>query len=59
LVEDLDEADVHAVLADLRGHSRAKTSRSSWPPAFFASGTADRTDTAVRAEELLADGFGR
>lgn len=56
LVEEL-EAEVRAVLAEVKDRS-GTTSKSSWPPAFFGAGTAARSDTAARAEELLTEGFG-
>lgn len=58
LVEELDDADVRVVLAKVKERSRF-TGKRSWPPTFFGAGTSGRTDTAARAEELLADGFGR
>jgi hypothetical protein len=58
LVEELPEAEVPAVLDDVRRHLRA-VKNESWPPAWFGAGQSRTTDVAARSEELLEDGFGR
>jgi hypothetical protein len=58
LVEDLPDERVPAALDELRRQARPRAA-GHWPPAWFASSTAARTDTAARADELLAEGFGR
>lgn len=57
LVEDLPDEQVPGVLDDVRRRLTPRRARS-WPPAWFGGGTAARTDTAARADELLAEGFG-
>ena len=56
-MDELPEDRVGSALADVR-RLAVPTAPRPWPPAFGA-GEASRTDTAERAEELLADGFGR
>jgi hypothetical protein len=58
LVDRLPEEQVPAVLSAARRHL-ANASGRAWPPAFFGSGRAGRTDVAERAEELLDEGFGQ
>lgn len=58
LIEDLPEEQVAAALADVRRHL-GTASDQSWPPQWFGAGAGKRTDTAARAEEILAEGFGR
>ncbi len=58
LVERLPDDEVPAVLADVRRHLPTAVGRS-WPPAFFGSGRAGRTDVAARSDEILGEGFGR
>lgn len=58
IVEELDDAEVRVVLAEVKDRWRSRD-KGAWPPAFFGSGTAGRDDTASRADEILAEGFGR
>ncbi|MGO8960701.1 MAG: hypothetical protein ACLQFR_25495 [Streptosporangiaceae bacterium] len=58
LVGELPEEEVPTVLDEVRSHLRSVRDRT-WPPAWFAAGRGSRTDVAARAEDLLADGFGR
>jgi hypothetical protein len=58
LVEELPDEQVHRVLTDVR-HRLADRRTSSWPPAWFGSVEGTPADTAERADELLAEGFGR
>ena len=58
LVEDLSDAQVPAAVADLRLRVAPPADRP-WPPPWFGAAEGSRTDTAVRSEELLKDGFGR
>lgn len=58
LVEDLPDEQVPAVLDELRRRLR-HVPGGQWPPAWFGAGRGHGTDTARRAEEILAEGFGR
>lgn len=58
LVEELPDEQVVPALEDVRRRLAVGDVRV-WPPQFFGAGTAARTDTAARADEILADGFGR
>jgi hypothetical protein len=58
LVEELPDAEVPAAVAELRLRVAPPAGRP-WPPPWFGAATGSRTDTAVRSEELLKDGFGR
>ena len=58
LVEDLPESEVPAVLAEVRQHVAGEATRT-WPPAWFGAVAGSAPDTAARADELLAEGFGR
>jgi hypothetical protein len=58
LVEELPDAEVPAAVADLRLRLAPPADRP-WPPPWFGAATGSRTDTAVRSEELLKDGFSR
>lgn len=65
--------DLHRLVDQLAGHQlqeiRAHTLRlvhasghsesEPWPPAFFGSVHAGRSDVSARTEEILAEGFGR
>jgi hypothetical protein len=57
LVEDLPDEQVPAALEDVRRRVSPRKS-GPWPPAWFGMATARRTDTAARADEILAEGFG-
>jgi hypothetical protein len=58
LVEELPDEQVPAALEDVRRRVAPRAVRS-WPPRWFGAATAPRTDTAARADEILAEGFGR
>jgi hypothetical protein len=58
LVDDLPDDQVPAALAEVRRHLVPLADRA-WPPDWFGAATGRRTDTAVCAEEILAEGFGR
>jgi hypothetical protein len=58
LVEQLPEEQVPAVLAEVQRLSRV-VQAPEWPPPWFGAVRSARTDTSVRVDELLADGFGR
>jgi hypothetical protein len=58
LVEELPDEQVPPALEDVRRRLAVGDDRV-WPPRFFAAGTGTRTDTAARADEILADGFGQ
>ncbi|MFG1928072.1 hypothetical protein [Cryptosporangium sp. NPDC048952] len=58
LVEELPDEEVGAALDELRRHLRPVSARP-WPPAFFGAGTSRRPGVARRADEILAEGFGR
>jgi hypothetical protein len=57
LVEELPEDEVSEALRAARG--RRDRMVRPWPPRWFGAGRSSRTDTAMRSEELLKDGFGR
>jgi hypothetical protein len=58
LVDDLPDEQVPAALEDVRRRV-APREATPWPPSWFGMGVARRTDTAARADEILAEGFGR
>ena len=58
LVDELPDAEVSAVVAELRLRTAPSADRA-WPPPWFGAASGRRTDTAARSEELLEDGFGR
>jgi hypothetical protein len=58
LIEELPDAQVAAVLADVRRHL-TPTSVGQWPPAWVGAIVAGRTDVGRNHNDLLADGFGR
>jgi hypothetical protein len=58
LVEELPDAEVLAAVAELQLRV-ARPADRPWPPPWFGAAEGSRTDTAVRTEELLQDGFGR
>ena len=54
--EQLQEIRAHTLrLVHSSGHAESEP----WPPAFFGSVHAGRSDVAARTEEILAEGFGR
>ncbi|MEJ2579937.1 MAG: hypothetical protein P8Z68_12745, partial [Kineosporiaceae bacterium] len=53
LVEELPEEQVLAVLAEVRRQASPRWA-GSWPPAWFGSIEADRTDLARNCDHLLA-----
>jgi hypothetical protein len=58
LVDQLPEEQVPAALAEVqRLAGGAET--PAWPPPWFGAVTSGRSDTSARADELLAEGFGR
>jgi hypothetical protein len=57
LGEDLSEDEVSEALRAVRG--RRNRMARPWPPRWFGAEQSSRTDTAMRSEELLKDGFGR
>ena len=58
LVEQLPDSQLPGALADVRRHLTVQT-RREWPPPWFGAATGRRTDTARRADDMLAEGFGR
>jgi hypothetical protein len=56
--DELPDAEVPAAVAELRLRVAPQADRP-WPPPWFGAATGSRSDTAVRSEELLKDGFGR
>jgi hypothetical protein len=58
LVEDLPDERLPAVLAEARRQARPEAV-TPWPPSWFGSIEADRTDVARRHDDLLTEGFGR
>jgi hypothetical protein len=58
LVDQLPESQLPGALADVRRHLPVEGT-GSWPPPWFGAATGARSDTARRAHDLLANGFGR
>jgi hypothetical protein len=58
LVERLPNADVPAVMAEVRRYP-APASRRPSPPRFFGAARVGRSDVDARSEEILDQGFGR
>ncbi len=58
LVEQLPEDQIPAALAEVQ-RLASVVPGPEWPPPWFGAVTSARTDTSVRVDELLADGFGR
>jgi hypothetical protein len=58
LVEQLREDKVSTALSELQRLSDEQPT-GIWPPAWFGSITAGRSDTSQRVDEILAEGFGR
>lgn len=60
LVDELPDDQVSSLLVEARRRAHRRQ-RGSWPPAFFAFGSANdgQTDTSERVDEILAEGFGR
>jgi hypothetical protein len=63
LVEELPDEQIRAALVQIalvrRSASGDGNELCHWPPSYFDLGTAMRTDTAARVDELLAEGFSR
>jgi len=58
LVEQLPDEQVPAVVSELRAKLGAVPPRQ-WPPAWFGIAEGSSDDISERAEEILAEGFGR
>jgi hypothetical protein len=58
LVEQLPEHRVSAAQRELQ-RLAGEPKSSTWPPPWFGSITAGRSDTSERVDESLAEGFGR
>ena len=58
LVEQLPDAELPGVMADVRRHLPVERP-TKLPPPWFGAATGARTDTARRVDDLLAEGFGR
>ncbi|KXO90823.1 hypothetical protein HWD35_06565 [Tsukamurella tyrosinosolvens] len=58
LVDEMPDADVAHVLTEVKRHL-APVPRGTWPPAWFGSIEGDGTAVGARADEFLAEGFGR
>jgi len=58
LIEAMPEEQVPVVLAQFR-HTVRPAPEGTWPPEFFGIAKGRHTDAARRADELLAEGFGR
>ena len=58
LVEQLPDEQVLTVLAEVRRLAE-EPPEVAWPPPWFSSITTGRSDTSVRVDEILAEGFGR
>lgn len=59
LVEQLPESRVSTALTELQRLTDNDAPTGTWPPAWFGSITAGRSDTSQRIDQILADGFGR
>jgi hypothetical protein len=58
LVGDLPDEQIPSVLADVCRHL-APAAERPWPPSWFSADESKRTVTAVRADDILAEGFDR
>jgi hypothetical protein len=58
LVEQLPAEQVPTALAEVQ-RLAAATESAQWPPPWFGTVTAKRSDTSERVDALLAEGFGR
>ncbi|QLQ09556.1 MAG: hypothetical protein HZY75_03110 [Nocardioidaceae bacterium] len=61
IIESLDDDGVRRLLAVAKEQVKeliVSVVESAWPPGWFNVGTAGRSDIAINAEELLAEGFG-
>jgi hypothetical protein len=58
LVDELPEEQVLEALAEVQRLAE-RGGASAWPPPWFGAVTSARWDTSARADELLAEGFGR
>lgn len=58
LVDDMPDDQVAATLDDVRRRLTPRAARP-WPPEWFGAAKARQADTAARADEILAEGFGR
>jgi hypothetical protein len=58
LVEALPDEQVHTVLAEV-GRLAEEPPEVAWPPLWFSSITTGRSDTSMRVDEILTEGFGR
>jgi hypothetical protein len=60
-VDTLPDEIVPLALDDLRERYSPLPGEAAWRPAFFgsAASTDGRTDTSVRVDEILAEGYGR
>ncbi|MBV9823211.1 MAG: hypothetical protein JO144_13310 [Actinobacteria bacterium] len=54
LVEQLPESKIPTALSELQRLSDEQKPSAAWPPAWFGSITAGRTDTSQRIDEILA-----
>lgn len=58
LVEELADEQVPTALAEVRRLAE-EPAEVEWPPPWFGSITTGRSDTSMRVDEILAEGFGR
>jgi hypothetical protein len=58
LVEQLPEEQLSNALVELQRLAEEQPT-GTWPPKWFGSITAGRSDTSQRVDEMLAEGFGR
>lgn len=58
LVDRLSDDQVPDALRVLENLTAVSTT-APWPPPWFGSITAGRSDTSDRVDEILAEGFGR
>lgn len=58
LVDQLPDEQLSTALSELQRLSEERPT-GAWPPKWFGSITAGRSDTSQRVDEILAEGFGR
>jgi hypothetical protein len=59
LVEQLPDDKVPTALSELQRLSDEEKKPGTWPPPWFGSITAGRSDISQRIDEILPEGFGR
>ena len=57
-MDQLPDEQLSTALSELQRLSEERPT-GAWPPKWFGSITAGRSDTSQRVDEILAEGFGR